>query len=150
MRNSDTTATSRKNIALSKFLALFVPFWFLSNLASAVTEFGVGLQNVHSYFLALILFGILFIQNGAKRFTITTETVRLALAWGIFLFICLCSVLLDNGSQQSMDQFIAYTWMGLLSIGLAYTFRHTETMRYLFWSVFCAVILLGVVNIAEL
>ena len=139
----------QRHTKLSNFVSFFVPFWFLSNLAGAVTDFGFGIVLYHSYIVALVLYLILFLQNGKERFVINREVFRFSLTHGAFMIVCLLSLLVISSDNEAISQFMSYAWMSLLSVGFVATYRHTQTMHYLFWGIFLALAIVCFVNLIE-
>ena len=139
----------QRHTKLSNFVSFFVPFWFLSNLAGAVTDFGFGIVLYHSYIVALVLYLILFLQNGKERFVINREVFRFSLTHGAFMIVCLLSLLVISSDNEAISQFMNYAWMSLLSVGFVATYRHTQTMHYLFWGIFLALAIVCFVNLIE-
>ena len=133
---------------VGKFAAFFVPFLFMSNLYKAVPQFTDVIDSYHSYILSLVIFFVLFWLNGKTKFSITPDVFRYALTYSFFMFVCLFGILL-NSEEQSLVRFMDYAWMALLGVGFAYTYRYNNTMRYLYWGIFCALFVVGIANVYE-
>lgn len=149
----DSTAFYQSNW-LSKIVAFFVPFIFISNLYSVITKFGFGIVSFHSYILAFFLFLLLFYKNGSSRLALTQQSFRFVLVHVFFMFTCLCSVFLVSGggegdAQEAFDQLLSYGWMSLLAVGFVVTYRYADTMLYLAWGVFSALVLVCFFNVYE-
>ena len=148
-RTKNYVISSSQGTKFSKFVAFFVPFWFLSNLSGAITEFGFGIVNYHSYLLVLALYLILFVKNRGTRFILSREAFQYTAAHCFLLFVCLSSVVVVGGLEQSLDQFMSYAWMSLLGVGFVVTFRHTYTMPYLFCGISLATLIVCFLNTYE-